>query len=82
MAVEYETTNLVSAAHDGTAFGSGDEPSPALNIAETLPTAPSGSSYEQQGATAISNVAAISQSISGVAPASVAVFNFGSVGNT
>ncbi len=81
LAAQYFTSNLVSAAHNGVAFGSGDEPSPGLNIAETLPAAPSGASYEQQGATAISNVLAISESFAGLNPASVAVNNFGATGN-
>ena len=36
LATSYYTSNLVSAAHDGVSFGGGDEPSPALNVAETL----------------------------------------------
>jgi hypothetical protein len=81
MPATFYTSNLVSAAHDGVAFGSGDEPSPALNVAETTPNPPSGSSYEQQGAVAIANTLAISGSFAGVNPASLAVFNFGAVGN-
>src|SRR5208283_378432 len=46
---------LVSAAHDGVSFGSGAEPGPASNVAQTLPVVPSGSSYEQQGPVAIAN---------------------------
>jgi hypothetical protein len=76
LAATFYTSNLVSAAHDGVAFGGGDEPSPALNVAQTLPAAPSGSSYEQQGAVAISNTLAISESFAGLNPASVAVNNF------
>ena len=76
LAATFYTSNLVSAAHDGVAFGGGDEPSPALNVAQTLPAAPSGSNYEQQGAVAISNVLAISESYAGLAPASVAVNNW------
>lgn len=78
---ENYTSNLVSAAHDGVAFGSGDEPSPASNVAETIPNAPSGGSYEQQGAPAISNLVSITASYAGVQPAEIAVNNFGATGN-
>jgi hypothetical protein len=81
LATTYYTSNLVSAAHNGTAFGSGDEPSPGLNVAETTPNPPSGSSYEQQGAVAISNLVSITASYAGIAPASIQVNNFGATGN-
>jgi hypothetical protein len=81
MAASYFTSNMVSAAHDGVAFGSGDEPSPALNLSETTPAAPSGSNYEQQGVPEISNLASITSSFAGVQPSEIAVNNYGSVGN-
>jgi hypothetical protein len=81
LATSYYTSNLVSAAHDGVAFGGGDEPSPALNVAQTLPAAPSGLSYEPQGAVAISNLVSITASYAGIAPASIQVNNFGATGN-
>jgi hypothetical protein len=74
MPAQFYTSNLVSASRDGVAFGSGDEPSPALNVSETTPGAPTGSSYEQQGQAAISNVASIS--IAGTPQNEIAVFNW------
>jgi hypothetical protein len=78
---QFFTSNMVSAMRDGVAFGSGDEPSPALNVSETLPAAPTGAAYEMQGPPAISNTLAISQSFAGVAPSAIQVFNFGATGN-
>ncbi len=81
LAATFYTSNMVSASRDGVAFGNGDEPSPGLNVSETTPGVPSGSSYEQQGAVAISTLAAITSSFAGIAPASIQVNNFGSTGN-
>ncbi len=81
LAAQYFTSNLVSAAHDGVAFGSSDEPSPALNVSETTPVPPSGSSYEMQGVPAISNLTSITNSYAGVPANQIQVFNFGSTGN-
>lgn len=75
---EYFVSNLVTAAHDGVSFNT-TAPIPPLNAAETTPSPPSGSSYEQQGPTAISNVASIQ--IAGLAQSAIQVFNFGSTGN-
>jgi hypothetical protein len=47
---------------------------------ETIPSPPSGS-FIQEGSPAISNTLAISESFAGVAPASIAVNNFGATGN-
>jgi hypothetical protein len=74
LAATYYTSSMVSASRDGVAFGSGDEPSPGLNVSETTPGVPSGSSYEQQGVVAISNVASIT--IAGTPQNEIAVFNW------
>jgi hypothetical protein len=81
MPAQFYTSNMVSASRDGVAFGSGDEPSPGLNVSETTPNAPTGAAYESQGAVAISNTLVISESFAGVPASAIQVFNFGATGN-
>ncbi len=70
---------MVAAGQEAVSFNT-TEPSPALNVAETTPAAPT-NSFVQEGTPAISNTLAISESFAGVAPSNIQVFNFGATGN-
>jgi hypothetical protein len=71
MATETYVSAMMAAARDGAAFNF-TEPSPALNIAETIPNPPSGS-YVQEGTPQINAPVSIS---SGVAAASLQTFKW------